>query len=47
MDQVKALAIWTILLAGAMIFLTLALTGRLGILASIAFLPDNVGVIGN
>lgn len=38
---------WALLLVAALMFLTLALTGRLGILVAIAFTPDIVVVQGN
>lgn len=47
MDNFKALAMWSVLFVLAMIFLIIAFTGRMGILLSIAVLPDNVAYIGN
>lgn len=45
-DKVKQSIGWTLLFIAAIIFLILAVTGRLGILVAIAFIPDNVAYLG-
>lgn len=45
--KVKQLFGWMIILILALIFLWLALTGRLGIAASIAIYPDQVAYTGS
>lgn len=45
MDKIKAYLTWLVILMMTLIFLELAATGRLGLLVSVAFLPDNVAVV--
>lgn len=45
MKKVQAYVTWIIFVILAMMLLALGFTGRLGILASIAFVPDNVATI--
>jgi hypothetical protein len=46
MNNAKAIVVWVIVLVLAMMLLVVAITGRLAIVASVAFTPDNVAYIG-